>query len=200
MDNNSFLSRWAKRKLDSHSDAGLESDTEQGVSQQELPGGISVADTMDNAELPAVDEHTVAPAAESGSDSSDNGEPQKPSVAALLASQASQQVKKAALRQLFLSGEFSEVDRLNDYDHDYSKAKTLSTEVAQGLRDWLNKPDESPRQDEDNPSIQSEDDSTTHAISHTDSHPALIDDKLTAQEQSDRDQVNDQDDETQIRT
>ncbi|TNF10743.1 MAG: DUF3306 domain-containing protein, partial [Vibrionaceae bacterium] len=56
--------------------------------------------------------------------------------------EATQQVKKAALRKLFLSGEFSEVDRLNDYDHDYTAVKSLSAEVAQGLRDWMNKADD----------------------------------------------------------
>ncbi|MDN3684796.1 DUF3306 domain-containing protein [Vibrio sinaloensis] len=62
----------------------------------------------------------------------------EPSVASLLASEVESSVKKAALRKLFLSGEFSEVDRLNDYDHDYQSVKSLSSEVAGKLRDWLN--------------------------------------------------------------
>ena len=63
-------------------------------------------------------------------------------MAALLVSEAESAVKKAALRKLFLSGEFSEVDRLNDYDHDYKAVKSLSTDVAAKLREWVNQDDE----------------------------------------------------------
>jgi len=71
------------------------------------------------------------------------------SVAGLLASGAKGAVKKQALRQLFLSGEFSEVDNLNDYDHDYKAVKSLSQDAAQHLRNWLNeKTDEEAQLDE----------------------------------------------------
>ncbi|MFB9217348.1 DUF3306 domain-containing protein [Vibrio sinaloensis] len=115
----SFLSRWSQRKLEQDTDADTvseQSDTEardpEILTQQEpieLEGHIDSQD-IEN----------------------------EPSVASLLASEVESSVKKAALRKLFLSGEFSEVDRLNDYDHDYQSVKSLSSEVAGKLRDWLN--------------------------------------------------------------
>lgn len=60
------------------------------------------------------------------------------SVANILADGIKGSVKKQALRKLFLSGEFAEVDRLNDYDHDYKAVKSLSTDAASQLRNWLN--------------------------------------------------------------
>ncbi|MEZ9174105.1 DUF3306 domain-containing protein, partial [Vibrio cyclitrophicus] len=59
------------------------------------------------------------------------------SVAQLLVSEASESVKKAALRKLFLSEEFNVRDGLDDYDDDYSNLKSLSEGVAETLRDWV---------------------------------------------------------------
>lgn len=115
----SFLSRWSQRKLEQDTDA----DT---VSEQ--------SDT--EAHEPAVLTQQEPIELEGHRDSQDIEN--EPSVASLLASEVESSVKKAALRKLFLSGEFSEVDRLNDYDHDYQSVKSLSSEVAGKLRDWLN--------------------------------------------------------------
>ena len=155
MDNNSFLSRWSKRKLEEqHED--LASSAEDSSGSETGTADIDSATRTDELDSPGSDladgfEPQTGTEANSLAEDSANEQPQ--SVAALLASQASQQVKKAALRKLFLSGEFSEVDRLNDYDHDYSKVKSLSTEVAQGLRDWLNKADDKP---EDKPGSETQ--------------------------------------------
>ncbi len=62
------------------------------------------------------------------------------SLAQLLVSTASEEVKKLALRELFSSGEFHAVDPLDDYAHDYRAVKNLSAEVSQTLRQWLNEP------------------------------------------------------------
>lgn len=59
------------------------------------------------------------------------------SVAQLLVSEASESVKKAALRKMFLSEEFNVRDGLDDYDDDYSNLKSLSKDVAETLRDWV---------------------------------------------------------------
>ncbi len=59
------------------------------------------------------------------------------SVAQLLVSEASESVKKAALRKMFLSEEFNVRDGLDDYDDDYSNLKSLSQDVAETLRDWV---------------------------------------------------------------
>ncbi|GAB7220333.1 DUF3306 domain-containing protein [Vibrio comitans] len=57
-------------------------------------------------------------------------------MSALLASDAAPELKKRALRSLFLSGQFSEVDELNDYNQDFSQMKSLSADVASKLRHW----------------------------------------------------------------
>ncbi|GEA59794.1 DUF3306 domain-containing protein [Vibrio comitans] len=57
-------------------------------------------------------------------------------MSALLASDAAPELKKRALRSLFLSGQFSEVDELNDYNQDFSQVKSLSADVASKLRNW----------------------------------------------------------------
>ncbi|WFB46626.1 DUF3306 domain-containing protein [Vibrio coralliilyticus] len=115
----SFISRWSKRKLDGEQD--------QNASLFELPS------------------EEVVEQAEGDDGSTDNEleqDSEETSVAALLVSEAESAVKKAALRKLFLSGEFSEVDRLNDYDHDYKAVKSLSTDVAAKLREWVSQDDE----------------------------------------------------------
>lgn len=115
----SFISRWSKRKLDGEQD--------QNASLSELPS----------------EEVVEQPEGDDGStDNELEQDSEETSVAALLVSEAESAVKKAALRKLFLSGEFSEVDRLNDYDHDYKAVKSLSTDVAAKLREWVNQDDE----------------------------------------------------------
>ncbi|GAD89316.1 hypothetical protein VHA01S_018_01040 [Vibrio halioticoli NBRC 102217] len=57
-------------------------------------------------------------------------------MSALLASDSAPEIKKRALRSLFFSGQFSEVDELNDYHQDFSQIKPLSSEVASKLRHW----------------------------------------------------------------
>lgn len=124
----SFLSRWSKRKLEGDEQNQA---VEEFTSQAELAES-EVASVEANAEVV-----TEEAAVTSEQDAVDPSESEEPSVAALLASEAESAVKKAALRKLFLSGEFSELDGLNDYDHDYSAVKSLSSEVAEKLRDWV---------------------------------------------------------------
>ncbi|CAM4228704.1 DUF3306 domain-containing protein [Vibrio neonatus] len=57
-------------------------------------------------------------------------------MSALLASDSAPEIKKRALRSLFFSGQFSEVDELNDYHQDFSQMKPLSADVASKLRHW----------------------------------------------------------------
>lgn len=64
------------------------------------------------------------------------------SIASLLTSTAEASVKKAALRQLFLNGDFSEIDMLDDYNQDFHQVSNLSTEVVGKLRDWMNESNE----------------------------------------------------------
>ncbi len=120
MANSSFLTRWSKRKLEGDTEPSLDH-IEPIATESEAPEGAINDD--EQPEQP----HTAA---------------EDESIASLLVSEAAKETKKAALRKLFLSGEFSEVDRLNDYDHDYSAVKPLASEVAQKLRDWLTETNE----------------------------------------------------------
>ncbi|MGF1720944.1 DUF3306 domain-containing protein [Vibrio kyushuensis] len=133
-----FISRWSKRKLsEEEQESPLNSD---GVSTQ--PTSLATEHAVDEAdnvcvqstELDVIEEPT------------DNIEPleaaalseSEPSISAMLLSDVDPLIKKAALRKLFMSEEFNQVDALNDYDHDYSSVKSLTSEVAQSLREWVN--------------------------------------------------------------
>lgn len=142
-----FFSRWSQRKLDESTDEALE--VEQTLEAPELTSSdsssseISPADLSSemkaaapqslesdaletNEEVHAADVQDLAPEAT-----------EDLSVAQLLVSEASESVKKAALRKLFLSEEFNVRDGLDDYDDDYSNLKSLSEGVAETLRDWV---------------------------------------------------------------
>ncbi|MEG7596123.1 DUF3306 domain-containing protein [Vibrio cholerae] len=127
---NTFFSRWSQRKLTAESDQLL--DTQKSLDSQPVQ------------EEPIESESAVE--TESGLESHSLEQPhsaenEEPSVASLLVSDASQELKKAALRKLFLSGEFSEVCMLDDYNADFSNTATLTTEVAQTLRQWWKETD-----------------------------------------------------------
>lgn len=117
-----FLTRWSKRKLEENPEAELACESVASNANSDTDQQTPAASESEQSELQtaAISAHT-----------------DDASVAALLVSEVDSSVKKAALRKLFLSGEFSEVDRLNDYDHDYQSVKSLSSEVAGKLRDWL---------------------------------------------------------------
>ncbi|MCW4443917.1 DUF3306 domain-containing protein [Vibrio splendidus] len=141
-----FFSRWSQRKLDESNDEPLEveqtleateltsSDSSSEVSPADLSSEMEVAapqslesDALEtNEEVHASDVQDPAPEAT-----------EDLSVAQLLVSEASESVKKAALRKLFLSEEFNVRDGLDDYDDDYSNLKSLSEGVAETLRDWV---------------------------------------------------------------
>ncbi|ELL0577234.1 DUF3306 domain-containing protein [Vibrio cholerae] len=128
-----FLSRWSQRKLTAESDQAL--DTTKSLNsepaQAESIANQSSVDTKSGLVSDALEQPHSA-------------ENEEPSVASLLVSDASQELKKAALRKLFLSGEFSEVCMLDDYNADYSNTATLTTQVAQTLRQWCNELETTP--------------------------------------------------------
>lgn len=133
----SFFSRWSQRKLDGDKATDVES-----------PEPDSTTDNTQTSELTQVSEQepsitseqvSAAVSGESLESSVDSpeGDGESPSVAQLLVSEASESVKKAALRKLFLSEEFNVRDGLDDYDEDYSNLKSLGEGVADTLRDWV---------------------------------------------------------------
>ncbi|EJL6664002.1 DUF3306 domain-containing protein [Vibrio cholerae] len=130
---NTFFSRWSQRKLTAESDQLL--DTQKSLDsqpvQEEPIESESAVETESGLEIHSLEQPHSA-------------ENEEPSVASLLVSDASQELKKAALRKLFLSGEFSEVCMLDDYNADYSNTATLTTQVAQTLRQWCNELETTP--------------------------------------------------------
>nr|WP_275664517.1 DUF3306 domain-containing protein [Vibrio tubiashii] len=123
----SFFNRWSKKKLEGES-----------VSQDE-PLAELEQDVVETESETAGEPETVLEPSTQEVEAADHSET---NIASLLASQAESAVKKAALRKLFLSGQFSEVDGLNDYDHDYKAVKSLSSDVAEKLRDWMQSDEE----------------------------------------------------------
>lgn len=132
---NTFFSRWSQRKLTAESDQEPQFDTPEGLASEPLE------------EQPVANKSSVETESGLVSDALEqphSAENEEPSVASLLVSDASQELKKAALRKLFLSGEFSEVCMLDDYNADYSNTATLTTQVAQTLRQWCNEVETTP--------------------------------------------------------
>ncbi|GHZ20922.1 hypothetical protein VCSRO123_2127 [Vibrio cholerae] len=130
---NTFFSRWSQRKLTAESDQLLDTQKSLGSQpvQEEPIESESAVETESWLESHSLEQpHST--------------ENEEPNVASLWVSDASQELKKAALRKLFLSGEFSEVCMLDDYNADYSNTATLTTQVAQTLRQWCNELETTP--------------------------------------------------------
>lgn len=130
---NTFFSRWSQRKLTAESDQAL--DTTKSLDPQPVQAEPIESESVVETES-GLESHSL--------EQPHSAENEEPSVASLLVSDASQELKKAALRKLFLSGEFSEVCMLDDYNADYSNTATLSTQVAQTLRQWCNELETTP--------------------------------------------------------
>ncbi|WP_114742256.1 DUF3306 domain-containing protein [Vibrio cholerae] len=127
-----FFSRWSQRKLATEPDQEPRLDTPEGLASEPLEAQQLASESSVETES-GLESHAV--------EQPHSAENEEPSVASLLVSGASQELKKAALRKLFLSGEFSEVCMLDDYNTDYSNTATLTTEVAQTVRQWWKETD-----------------------------------------------------------
>ncbi|EOD77345.1 hypothetical protein D515_03938 [Grimontia indica] len=124
MATDSFLHRWSKRKQEqSTAEDEKPPETEQIEDDAELVVSEATSESEDS-ELPPPSMDDVERLREGDS------------AAAFLAKGVSSQVKKAALRKLFLSDAYNVLDGMNDYDLDYSKTANLSAEVAETLRKW----------------------------------------------------------------
>ncbi|MEZ8804961.1 DUF3306 domain-containing protein [Vibrio atlanticus] len=142
-----FFSRWSQRKLDGSTDEPLE--VEQTLEAPELTSSDSSSSEISPADFSSEMEAAAPQSLESEASETNEdvhvADVQDPapeatedlSVAQLLVSEASESVKKSALRKLFLSEEFNVRDGLDDYDDDYSNLKSLSEGVAETLRDWV---------------------------------------------------------------
>ncbi|EPF7978505.1 DUF3306 domain-containing protein [Vibrio harveyi] len=131
----SFFSRWSKRKLEETTTEPADAKVVESVESTE-PETAQAHEEL-STEAQALATEASATETESQQTSSEATDPEEMSVAQLLVSEASESVKKAALRKMFLSEEFNVRDGLDDYDDDYSNLKSLSEGVAETLRDWV---------------------------------------------------------------
>ncbi len=123
----SFFNRWSKKKLEG-----------ENVPQDEPLAELDQDVVLAESETAGEPETALEPSTQEV----ESAERPETNIASLLTSEAESAVKKAALRKLFLSGQFSEIDGLNDYDHDYKAVKSLSSDVAEKLRDWMQSDEE----------------------------------------------------------
>ncbi|WP_199437497.1 DUF3306 domain-containing protein [Vibrio owensii] len=131
----SFFSRWSKRKLEEATTEPTDAKVVDSVESTE-PETAQAHEEL-STEAQALATEASATETEPQQTSSETTDPEEMSVAQLLVSEASESVKKAALRKMFLSEEFNVRDGLDDYDDDYSNLKSLSEGVAETLRDWV---------------------------------------------------------------
>ena len=131
----SFFSRWSKRKLEETTTEPTDVKAVESVESTE-PETAQAHEEL-STEAQALATEASATETESQQASNETTDPEEMSVAQLLVSEASESVKKAALRKMFLSEEFNVRDGLDDYDDDYSNLKSLSEGVAETLRDWV---------------------------------------------------------------
>ena len=153
----SFFSRWSKRKLEETTTEPTDAKVVESVESTE-PETAQAHEEL-STEAQALATEASATETESQQASNETTDPEEMSVAQLLVSEASESVKKAALRKMFLSEEFNVRDGLDDYDDDYSNLKSLSEGVAETLRDWVKEKTEEEPAEETTQSTESHDES-----------------------------------------
>ena len=153
----SFFSRWSKRKLEETTTEPADAKVVESVESTE-PETAQAHEEL-STEAQALATEASATETESQQASNETTDPEEMSVAQLLVSEASESVKKAALRKMFLSEEFNVRDGLDDYDDDYSNLKSLSEGVAETLRDWVKEKTEEEPAEETTQSTESHEES-----------------------------------------
>lgn len=121
--NESFLSRWARRKAEQQSDTPVADEVSPPTE------ALSEQPPVVPDDLPPPPSDEDMPAIESLDEGSDYSQFFSPNV--------SEALRQQALRKLFRLPEFNVRDGLNDYDGDFSQMPALSAEVAQQLRSWF---------------------------------------------------------------
>ena len=148
MNDETFLSRWSRRKTEQSSAPAVEVETrpeslpehdpqalapisDEVTDEISVTAGKSDSNPEQNAEhddpIPLTD--ADMPAIESLSEASDYSQ--------FLSSGVSDELRNLALRKLFNLPQFNIVDGLNDYDEDFSKMPALSQEVVARMRSWM---------------------------------------------------------------
>lgn len=141
-----FLSRWSQRKQQN-----------QNTDQQDIPAvdtPDNLSDSLDHLQSPidgslGLDGSTDSPNTQADTiyepehRLTDEDMPDIASIdgnsdiSAFFSEGVSEQLRKQALKAMFIKPEFNLRDGMDDYDMDYTKVKTLSSEVASGLRQWF---------------------------------------------------------------
>ncbi|MEZ8823809.1 DUF3306 domain-containing protein [Vibrio amylolyticus] len=155
---NSFLNRWSNRKLtgnaeelDTDRDCTAGQGTDANVSielsgldkqagQRLEPSIKDDSNVTESIETERLYEQNINNNTVNSDEAKSQEINEDSSVASMLTSDVDPLIKKAALRKLFLSEEFNQLDGLNDYDQDFSAVQSLSSEVAQTLREWMKSP------------------------------------------------------------
>lgn len=132
-DNTSFYNRWSQRKteqqdLSKQEKAPLFPEQEPQLSPEQGSINQPISTEADHAPPPLTDDDM--PSIESLHHDSDFHQFFSPGV--------SEELRKLALRKLFLLPEFNIRDGLNDYDEDFSKMPELTKAVVDKLRSWIN--------------------------------------------------------------
>lgn len=128
-----------ERLLHKHSaPAELEEEIDNPQLEVESEAIVEEPLELDEANLEPIDSSELAQQEPPSDDETEVTEEQEKgnAMSALLASDVAPELKKQALRSLFFSGQFNEVDELNDYAQDFSQMKPLSADVASKLRNW----------------------------------------------------------------
>ncbi|MEC7940980.1 MAG: DUF3306 domain-containing protein [Pseudomonadota bacterium] len=179
-----FFSRWSQRKLDESTDKALEA--EQPVEETSFTSSEPASQTLSSAEELAPNDPTSIEPTDALEESADTKESasettEELSMAQLLVSEASESVKKAALRKFFLSEEFNVRDGLDDYDDDYSNLKSLSEGVAESLRDWVKEKVEEETPSEQEQVTENKEEASINNAEEAESD-LVISDEITGQE------------------
>lgn len=155
--NESFLSRWARRKAEQQSDIPEADDISAPAE------ALSEQPTVAPDDLPPPPSDEDMPAIESLDESSDYSQFFSPNV--------SEALRQQALKKLFRLPEFNVRDGLNDYDGDFSQMPALSAEVAQQLRSWFDEQKEAFHEalnEEESPAPESETNEDDNAVGDAD--------------------------------
>ncbi|MGR5237832.1 DUF3306 domain-containing protein [Vibrio alfacsensis] len=168
----SFFSRWSKRKLEETTIEPTDAKVVDSVESTE-PETAQAHEEL-STETESLTTEATATETESQQTSSETTDPEEMSVAQLLVSEASESVKKAALRKMFLSEEFNVRDGLDDYDDDYSTLKSLSEGVAETLRDWIKEKPEEEQSVEEPQYAEMKEESETDVLEAEAEHSAEI--------------------------
>lgn len=114
-DNQGFISRWSRRKLDQQI-----TDDAQHNSAIEVPAPEEEEIQLADEDMPDLDSLN-----------------QESDYSPFLSPGVSEELRNLALRKLFHLPEFNLRDGLNDYDDDFSKMPALTEAVASKLRNWI---------------------------------------------------------------